>query len=498
MDRGGSFGIRSAITVALAGALVAFGCNSEEGTETAEPCQQGRSVACTCPGGGEGGQVCQADGTWGPCRCDGDVGLEDTGSDPSDTSEGGSDAETDTDLDPRDTDTGGDGVEAPPAFEWDQTHVDTGWLETADANDNLTVETVTNLDADGEGSLEAALQAARDNANTLIVFEVGGVIDYGGTTYIRSKGDNVYIAGQTAPYPGITLVRTGIRIEGDNTIVEHVTFLPGDDIDDPHKSRSITYDDVASHIMVDHCTAGWAPDTNVNFRKNHSNLAFINGINTEALNDSSHPEAPHGYGTIISENTTGIAVIGNLNSHNWKRNPFNNEDDSEFVWLNNYTYDWGKVHFHGTGSNGPSFDWIGNVSRAGPSTNFDEEGMFASHAATVYWENNRLIPEDIPLVDDDITYADEPRHLPSGLSESDLLDPNDLEEFILARVGPRPADRDPFNARIIENFKNREGGIIDHQDDRGGYPDYSTQTRELAPPDTNVLDWLKQYTAQVE
>jgi len=502
-----------ALTVSLVGAFAAVGCNTGDGN--AEPCQEGRSVACTCPGGAEGGQVCRADGSWSACQCDGDAGLADADSDPTG---GGSDTDTDqnhteeNDTDVTATDTGADadgdddvddaddtdgGDDGPPAFKWDQTHVDTQWLDDADDNDNLTIETVTNLDADGNGSLNDALSAAEDNANTLIVFEIGGVIDNGGRTYVRSRADNVYIAGQTAPYPGITLIRGGLRIHGDNTIVEHMTFLPGDDIDSPDKSRSITYDDTASHVMIDQCAAGWAPDTNVNFRKDHSNLAFINSINSEALNDSSHSEAPHGYGTLISENTSEITVMGNLMSHNWKRNPFDNEDDSEFVWLNNYVDNWGERHYHGSTSGGPDIDWIGNVSRQGPDTDLSE-GIFEDNAPTVHYADNLLIPDDTPLEDDNVDYVDNPMNLPSGLSESDLLPPEKLEEFIVARIGPRPADRAPFAQRIIDDFKNEDGEIIDHHDDVGGYPDYDTETRDLDPPESDVLDWLQQYTDQVE
>src|SRR5688572_2861363 len=57
---------------------------------------------------------------------------------------------------------------------------------------------VTTLAADGPGSLRAALEATGPR---LIVFEVGGVIDLRGQTFVL-RNPHVTIAGQTAPDPG--------------------------------------------------------------------------------------------------------------------------------------------------------------------------------------------------------------------------------------------------------------------------------------------------------
>src|SRR5947209_8626417 len=66
-----------------------------------------------------------------------------------------------------------------------------------------TVLRVTTLGAEGPGSLRSALEAEEPR---LIVFEVGGVIDLGGHS-LEVRHPFVTIAGQTAPDPGITLIR---------------------------------------------------------------------------------------------------------------------------------------------------------------------------------------------------------------------------------------------------------------------------------------------------
>src|SRR5262249_40852454 len=67
---------------------------------------------------------------------------------------------------------------------------------------------VTTLAPNGPGSLGEAL-AAREPRT--IVFKVGGVIDLGGQRY-RLDQPNVTIAGETAPEPGITLIRGGMNV----------------------------------------------------------------------------------------------------------------------------------------------------------------------------------------------------------------------------------------------------------------------------------------------
>ena len=68
---------------------------------------------------------------------------------------------------------------------------------------------VTTLAPDGPGSLKAAIETPGPR---IVVFEVGGVIDMGRET-IEIKHPYLTIAGQTAPGPGITLIRTGIDVK---------------------------------------------------------------------------------------------------------------------------------------------------------------------------------------------------------------------------------------------------------------------------------------------
>src|SRR6201994_3631685 len=82
---------------------------------------------------------------------------------------------------------------------------------------------VTNLDAAGPGSFRAAVEA---HGPRIVVFEVGGVIDLGLTTLSITE-PFLTIAGQTAPSPGITIIRGGIDVHGHDVIVRHIRIRTG-------------------------------------------------------------------------------------------------------------------------------------------------------------------------------------------------------------------------------------------------------------------------------
>lgn len=102
------------------------------------------------------------------------------------------------------------GLQAPAAAAatMDRAAIDVrGWAAGTRGGAGGAIVRVTNLNAGGEGSLAAALAA--DGAR-IIVFEVGGVIDLQGAS-LRINQPHVTVAGQTAPHPGITLIRAACR-----------------------------------------------------------------------------------------------------------------------------------------------------------------------------------------------------------------------------------------------------------------------------------------------
>ena len=119
------------------------------------------------------------------------------------------------------------------------------------ASDGTTkVYHVTNLDNNGTGSLRWALS---QKGPRTIVFDVGGVIELSSNLSIPS---NTTIAGQTAPYPGITIRYYTVTTEkSSNIIVRFIRFRLGQeknasDGDDAANGRYGT--ELSSTIALSH------------------------------------------------------------------------------------------------------------------------------------------------------------------------------------------------------------------------------------------------------
>ena len=183
---------------------------------------------------------------------------------------------------------------------------------------------VTNLNSEGSGSFRAALE---QEGARIVVFEVGGVINLAKNDLLVIE-PFLTVAGQTAPSPGITLIRGGLGIESHDVLIQHLRVRPGD-AGEPKKSGwepdGITATGASAYnIVIDHCSISWAVDENLSASgprlEGHAatshNITFSHCIIAEGLNDSSHAKGPHSKGSLIHEHCTNIAVIGNLYAHN--------------------------------------------------------------------------------------------------------------------------------------------------------------------------------------
>src|SRR5687767_15113871 len=131
-----------------------------------------------------------------------------------------------------------------------------GWAADTPGGRGGAILRVTSLAADGPGSLRAALEA---KGPRIIVFEVGGVIDLGRAT-LSIDEPFLTIAGQTAPSPGITIIRGGLDIRTHDVIVRHIRIRTGVDGQAPRSGwEADALSTVGAYnVIVDHCSMSWA------------------------------------------------------------------------------------------------------------------------------------------------------------------------------------------------------------------------------------------------
>ena len=377
--------------------------------------------------------------------------------------------------------------------------------------DEATVMRVTSLAAGGEGSLRAALEADIEGPR-LVVFEVGGVIDLEGRS-MRIRNDRTWIAGQTAPTPGVTLIRGGLGIDASHVVVQHLKIRPGDrGAGDGKKWEpdGITTLGANHDILIEHCSVTWGVDENLSASSygapegTHARRITIrNCLIAEALNEATHAEGAHSKGTLVLDGTREVAIVGNLYAGNVERNPVFKPDTSGVI-VNNVMAAIGARAAH---ASLPPVDSpaeparlavIGNTALLGTGSK-KSAGIFEGRADAYFRDNvgaNRQ-GEAIPLLRDPFPSLDSAPVWPQGL----LAQSATAAQWRAVRfAGARPAERDPIDARIVAEAVSGSLRIIDSQEEVGGYPE-PEETRHPDPltvPESARDAWLEAIAREVE
>ncbi|MCW0199711.1 pectate lyase [Sphingopyxis sp.] len=364
---------------------------------------------------------------------------------------------------------------------------------------------VTTLAPDGPGSFKAAVEA---KGPRIVVFEVGGVIDLGRTTLTITE-PYLTIAGQTAPGPGITLIRTGIDLKTHDVIMRHLRVYTGAD-GQPKRSgwEADAFSTVGAYnVVVDHCTFLWAIDENMSasgprfdgktvaeWRKNTSHdITFSNNLAAEGLADASHPKGEHSKGSLVHDNTTGIVFYRNIWAHNVERAPLV-KGGAQVLMINNLIYNPGHraVHYNLMNLEWVGHDYvtgeitaIGNVMRGGNDT---DEGlpflMLGGDGDLQYYGKDNLAVDrhGNPLPEfgrygetrAEMIRAKAPLAPVAGY---DILPTRDVETSALASAGARPWARDDEEIRILFFVAEGRGDIIDDEKQVSAYPKVGAPVR---------------------
>lgn len=385
----------------------------------------------------------------------------------------------------------------------------TGFTRTRGGAGGRTIR-VSNLNASGEGSLRAAIEAKGPRT---VVFAVGGVIDLAKSS-IDITEPFLTIAGETAPEPGITLIRGSLKVTGHDVIIRHIRVRAGT----AGMAKKSGYEPdglstVAAHdVIIDHCSFTWAVDEALSasgprfegtgladWRRNTShNITFSNNLIAESLRDASHSKGPHSMGSLVHDNVTGVLITGNLYAHNNERHPLV-KGGGQCAVINNVFVNPGHTcsqytlvadQWKGRAPEPGVMALVGNVMRGGPDTRaglamltFGGAGDLKLHADDniATYADGSVAPVIGYYQARSDGYDEGGPYRPVAFIRSqprELFWPKDFKALKADRVetnvyrqcGARPWARDAIDARIVEQARTGTGRIIDNETDVGGYP----------------------------
>lgn len=392
-----------------------------------------------------------------------------------------------------------------------------GWASGTRGGQGGRIIRVTHLNASGPGSYREAVEA---EGPRIVVFEVGGVIDMGGKS-ITIRNPYLTIAGQTAPAPGITVIKSETNIATHNVIIQHMMFRPGEFGRAKRSGQDqdgISTQSGAHHIIVDHCSLSWATDENLSvggprfegagpadWRRNTSHaITYSYSLVYEGLANSVHDKGEHSKGTLVHDNATGILLYGNIYASNRERNALF-KGGVQAAMVNNLIFNPGlkAVHYNLVAHEWSGHEYltgkvtlVGNVYRQGPDTKantplfalgghgdvelylkdniaVDDVGQAVAHTGVYTASRARIVQADTAYLPPDIKI-----HVV-----------HDLERSLPLVAGARPWQRDPIDFKLLSDVAEGRGLIIDSEVENAmGYPLYAPTSRVFNPADWNLQD----------
>ena len=383
---------------------------------------------------------------------------------------------------------------------------------------------VTNLNDSGTGSLRAAIN---QSGKRIIVFDVAGTITLNSDLEI-GYGD-LTIAGQTAPGDGICIKGGTVQIKASNLIIRFVRFRMGDESSFASDGSDASWGRYYQDIILDHNSYSWSIDEVASFYAN-KNFTMQWCTIGEGLCNSKHSKKSHGYGGIWGGKNASFHH--NLLIHNNSRNPrfchpqvYGNQLSSHrgnVDYRNNVVYNWGDNSSYG--GEDLHINMVGNYYKPGPASKqrkyfLDANGYYSSgstqykyprlylednyHAGSyatalnsnnwqgIYWHDQgdatkhaagdaagAKLSAPLPIKKNDATLCYTSTHKVA-----------DAFERVLENAGAS-LRRDAVDKRYIDDARNgkatcmsgsngSKNGLIDSQNDAGGWPTLSATSEEI-------------------
>jgi hypothetical protein len=351
---------------------------------------------------------------------------------------------------------------------------------------------VTNLNDSGPGSLREAVEAEGPRT---VVFRVGGMIKLASKLVVRNP--YLTVAGQTAPGAGICIRGYTFGCMGTHDVIlRHIRIRVGDESGSTMDGTGFASSD---HCIFDHCSISWSIDEAVSSR-GAGNITLQRCIVAEALNIANHRKYQPGKGHSFAASVSGDvgSFHHNLIAHCAGRNfslagGLNRSGGfaGRLDIRNNVIYNWQ----HRTNDGGvKALNLVNNLYLPGPASRvfhlLKPDVGSPKDRQQYFVDGNRMQGHYNEHGDN----WSEGVSVDSGLlSEIRLNQPfcesfitthsvDQLLENVLADVGANYADHDMVDRRVLADVRNRSAqhsgskgllpGIIDSQEDVGGWPNW--------------------------
>ena len=386
-----------------------------------------------------------------------------------------------------------------------------------------TVYHVTNLNDSGEGSLRYGLETLKGPRT--VVFDVGGVIALKSVLCIPDDGGDVYVAGQTAPGDGITLINYDFGAMGsDDVVIRDVRVRVGEM---NGKSTGGMGLGSCNYSIVDHCSISWATDEGFSSRS-AANISFQWNIIGESLNNSVHYNANdrsdverHAFAASIGGFTGSFHhnLLINNTGRNWSLAGAMEQDGVTYGGQvdirNNVVYNWRD---RTTDGGARRVQFVNNYYKAGAVSNtslhlvaVDGNELNTGDMQMLYASGNMKVAQN-----GSVLIAANTDEWSSGKAKSggknstnDTVRSNspwfesyvttqsaeEAYKLVIANAGASAPGFDYIDSRYQKEVKNgtytytgsrdKLKGIVDTQNDAGGYPNSSNFKSGTAPKDTD-------------
>jgi pectate lyase len=335
---------------------------------------------------------------------------------------------------------------------------------------------VTTLDPTGPGSFAEAMLTP---GKRIVVFQVSGVIDYGGASIdLMEEHSEVTVLGQTSP-GGITLKNVTLSSYHQNLHDVVLRFLR---IRGPEAYDNISFAE-ASKVVIDHCDFSGGSDEAFDITYGHDFTVQWSTITNSTAGDGSQ-----NYGALIAyAPTTRISWHHNLSVNHggrcgaqmhWAGDMEQPPNGAELDWTNNVFHNCGFQQLLRADEPPPAglkANLVGNFAKSGPNT--QAESMMFGLDGDLYMVDNTYEGQTLILT----PYAT-PNLLDAAHAFPPITTTSAQQAYtdVLAWSGSWP--RDAMATRTVDEVKQGTGQL--------GKTDDPLNTASPEPPADGDLDGL--------